>query len=715
MTTVTNLGFPRMGPNRELKKALESYWAGKIDREELLAAGRRIRQQNWTWQRDAGIDHIPSGDFSFYDQVLDTALIVGAVPPRFGGQEVAVDLDLLFAMARGTTARAGSSCCSGCCTLENIGALEMTKWFDTNYHYLVPEFEPDQQFTLASTKPVDEFLEAKALGIHTRPVLLGPVTFLRLGKSQGKPADVAAHLDAFLPVYEELLIKLAEAGADWVQFDEPCLVTDLSESEREALRRAYERLAGVSDKLQILVATYFGPLDDNLELALRLPVDALHVDLVRGREQFDRLLKLTPDGMILSLGLVDGRNVWKTDLEAALSLAERAVEALGAENVMIGPSCSLLHSPVDLAAETELDDELRSWLAFARQKLNELNLLGKALREGRESVAEPLAANARALAGRRVSNRTHNESVRKRTASIDPSSLSRTSPYAQRREAQRVAMDLPLFPTTTIGSFPQTPEIRNARAAFRRGESSEAEYDAFLEKTLVDTIRFQERIGLDVLVHGEAERTDMVEYFGQRLEGMAVTLNGWVQSYGSRCVKPPIIFGDVWRKEPITVEWMKRSVAATDRPVKAMLTGPITMLCWSFPRDDLARSESCRQLALAVRDEVADLEAAGAAAIQIDEPAFREGMPLRAGQRDAYLRWAVDCFRLASSVVADRTQIHTHMCYCEFNDIIDSIAALDADVISIETSRSQMELLDAFAQFDYPNEIGPGVYDIHSP
>ncbi|MFW5693488.1 MAG: 5-methyltetrahydropteroyltriglutamate--homocysteine S-methyltransferase [Thermoguttaceae bacterium] len=720
MTIASNLGFPRIGPRRELKRALERYWAGKCSADELLAVGRDLRRQAWRWQHRVGIEHIPSNDFSLYDHMLDTSLMVDAIPERFRSAEPG--LATYFAMARGVQAGHGTGC--GCGNGQASAALEMTKWFDTNYHYLVPELEPGQTFSLGSTKPVDEFLEAKALAIETRPVLVGPVTYLRLAKSRTAGFRPLELLDGLLEVYEEVLRRLADAGAEWVQLDEPSLVVDLDDAEREALARAYRRLADAAP-LKLLVAAYFGELRDNLATAVALPVHALHVDMVRGRGELDAILKALPADKLLSIGVVNGRNVWRTDFRDALSVIERAVDRLGLDQVMIAPSCSLLHSPVDLESETQLDGELRSWLAFARQKLLEVSVLAATIDSGIEPtpegetspsmVQEALAENARAVAARRASPRTRNPAVRQRVAAVDEAMLRRRSEYPARREAQRKAVPLPLLPTTTIGSFPQTPEIRRARAAFKRGELSREAYDEFLRGQITEVVRFQEECGIDVLVHGEAERNDMVEYFGEELEGIAVTSGGWVQSYGSRCVKPPIIYGDVTRPGPMTVGWIEHAMRQTDKPVKGMLTGPVTILCWSFVRDDQPRSDTCRQLALAIRDEVVDLEAAGVGMIQIDEPAFREGLPLRRDQWADYFRWAVDCFRLSAAGVADATQIHTHMCYAEFNSIIDSIAAMDADVISIETSRSNMELLDAFVRFKYPNEIGPGVYDIHSP
>jgi 5-methyltetrahydropteroyltriglutamate--homocysteine methyltransferase len=700
MAIASNLGFPRIGPNRELKRAVEAYWAGRSEREELLETAARLRRQHWTLQRDLGIDHIPSNDFSFYDQVLDTAAMVGAVPARFGHEGGPVDLDTYFAMARGRA---------------DAPAMEMTKWFDTNYHYIVPELEPGETFTLSSTKPIDEFLEAKALGITTRPVLLGPVSFLFLGKSRTAGFEPLTLLDALLPVYEDVLRQLSAAGATWVQMDEPILGLTLDGRIRAAIGQTYGGLTATVSALKVLVAVYFGGLRENLLSALAMPVAGLHLDLVRAPGQLDEVLhKLGPDKM-LSLGVVDGRNVWRADLEAALAPLERAAQALGSSRLMVGPSCSLLHTPVDLDGETAMDAEMRSWLAFAVQKVGEIATLTHALNFGRHSVARELGKNAAAMRSRRVSTRIHDAAVAERTASVDEAMLRRTSAYAARREVQNKTIRLPRFPTTTIGSFPQTSEIRRARAARRSGDIDDAQYRDFLRKEIEHVIRFQEEAGLDVLVHGEPERNDMVEYFGEQLTGFAHTRNGWVQSYGSRAVKPPIIYGDVSRPEPMTVEWSIYAQSLTDKPVKGMLTGPVTMLQWSFVRDDQPRSQTCRQLALAIRDEVVDLEKAGIRAIQIDEPAIREGLPLRREDWDDYLEWAVECFRLAASGAADATQIHTHMCYSEFNDIIESIGAMDADVISIESSRSDMELLRAFGEYQYPNEIGPGVYDIHSP
>jgi len=710
MAIAANLGFPRIGSQRELKRAVEKFWSGKMEETELLEISRALRAAHWKLQQAAGIQQIPSNDFSLYDQVLDTSAMVGAVPKRYGWSGERVDLSTYFAMARG--GKGGKSVAA---STEGVSAMEMTKWFDTNYHYLVPEFEARQQFKLSSTKPVDEYLEAKALGIETRPVLLGPVSFLLLGKTWEEQIDPLSLLDSLLPVYVEVLAQLAAAGAAWVQIDEPCLVLDLTDAQRAAYRQAYDILSKQVGGLKIALTTYFGPLQENLPTAVSLPVAALHLDLVRAPEQLDEVLDLLPEGRSLSMGVVDGRNIWKNDFEKSLALIEKTVDRIGSDRTLIGPSCSLLHSPVDLENETDLDAEIKRWLAYARQKLQEISILTRCVNQGRESVARELAENRTAMHARHSSPRVHRQEVKQRCAGVTESMLHRDSPYAERHRVQVAALGLPLFPTTTIGSFPQTDDIRKARAAHKKGELSDAAYEQFLKNCIADDIQYQEEVGLDVLVHGEAERNDMVEYFGEQLEGFIATQNGWVQSYGSRCVKPPIIFGDILRKGPMTVKWSKYAQSCTEKLMKGMLTGPVTILQWSFVRDDQRRSETCQQIALAIRDEVFDLETNGIRIIQIDEPAVREGLPLRHSDWEAYLKWAVDCFRLASAGVKDETQIHTHMCYSEFNDIIKAIAALDADVISIETSRSNMELLDVFARFKYPNEIGPGVYDIHSP
>lgn len=694
MTSSANLGFPRIGLHRELKKALESYWKGDTDSATLHATARELRARHWTLQRDAGIEIIPSNDFSFYDQVLDTSILLGAVPPRFAG--IADPDQLYFAMARGTNA---------------APAMEMTKWFDTNYHFIVPELHEGQSFSLNADKPLSHYREAKALGLETRPVIVGPVTFLSLAKAKDEGLDPLDLLDAVLPVYAELLQRLAGEGAGWVQVDEPVLVLDLSNKQKAAFSKAYDVLGAAGP--QLLLTTYFGALRENTELAAGLPVAGLHVDLVRAPEQLDAVLAVLPGDKLLSVGVVDGRNIWRTDLDGAFAVVSRAWDKIGPDRLQIAPSCSLLHIPVDLDGETQLDAELKSWLAFAKQKLAEVAALTVAQKQGKGAAKGAFEASAAAIAAHKASPRIHKPEVKARAARAI--ALERGAPFAVRRDRQRARFKLPAYPTTTIGSFPQTREVREARAAFKKGVLNLAGYEAFLEAETEKAVRIQEELGLDVLVHGEFERNDMVEYFGEQLDGFAFTKNGWVQSYGSRCVKPPVIYGDVSRPVPMTVRWSAYAASLTDKPMKGMLTGPVTILQWSFVRVDQSRAETCRQVALAIRDEVLDLEKAGIGIIQIDEPALREGLPLRRGDWQAYLRWAVDCFRLAASGVAEDTQIHTHMCYAEFNDILPAIAEMDADVISIETSRSDMELLEAFTDFRYPNEIGPGVWDIHSP
>jgi len=709
MATASNLGFPRIGAHRELKRAVEGYWKGDLSKDELRDSARALRASHWSTQQDLGLDVVPSNDFSYYDQVLDACAMVGAVPERFPWDGDTVDLDTYFAMARGLQEKDLEGEGSG------VQAMEMTKWFDTNYHYIVPEFSRDTEFFLSSTKPVDEYEEAKAHGIETRPVLIGPVSFLLLGKTQEDDLDALALLDDLLPVYAEVLQALADAGAEAVQLDEPTLVLDLSDAERAAFAQAYEALADAAD-LDLHVATYFGGLEDNLPTALDLPIDALHLDLDRGAGQLQAALDHgVPDDLALSLGLIDGRNVWRADLDALLETVQTAVDALGTDRVLVGPSCSLLHVPVDLDTEPALSDDMKRWFAFAAQKVEEIVALAERV-DGNEEATEALFEKSRAARKARAqSDWINDDGVQDRVAGIDASMTERDAPHAQRAPLQREALDLPVLPTTTIGSFPQTDDVRRMRAQYKKEEITQDEYEAFIEEQIAETIAAQEEIGLDVLVHGEPERGDMVEHFGRQLDGFLFTENGWVQSYGTRCVRPPIIAGDVSRPEPMTTRWLSYANDQTDQPVKGMLTGPVTMLQWSFVRDDQPRAETCRQIALAIRDEVVDLEDVGIQAIQIDEPAFREGLPLRQQQWDTYLDWAVECFRLASSGVRNETQIHTHMCYSEFNDIIEAIADMDADVISVEASRSKMELLDSFDEFDYPNEIGPGVYDIHSP
>ena len=712
--TVSGLGFPRIGPRRELKTALEASWSGKIEPEALVATAKELRAANWKRQKDLGLTSIPSNDFSFYDQVLDTAAMVGAVPEIYGWTGGTVDLKTYFAMARGTLGKSEVCEHGHVHTSGGVPAMEMTKWFDTNYHYIVPEFTKGQTFAVSTSKPVDEFREAKALGVHTRPVLVGPVTFLKLGKSKDDGLDRLSLLPRLLPVYAEVLKQLHAEGADWVQIDEPILVLDLTKDEQAALVTAYAELAKAVPGLKILVATYFGALGDNLDTAVNLPVAGLHVDLKRGEGQLEAVLSAAPKNLVLSLGVIDGRNVWRADLEAVLDQIEPVVKARGADRIIVSASCSFLHVPIDLDQEQKLDADVKSWLAFADQKIAELSILGRALDGGRASVAGELKASSEAARARKTSPKIHDKAVQDRLKGISASD-SRRAPFAERRKAQVQKYGLPAFPTTTIGSFPQTEDVRKARAANTRGTLPDADYKAFLRRATEDAVRWQEEIGIDVLVHGEFERNDMVQYFGEQLAGYAFTQHGWVQSFGSRYVRPPIIFGDVSRPKPMSVEWSSFAQSLTKKPMKGMLTGPVTMLFWSFIRDDIPRSETCKQIALAIRDEVTDLEKAGVTIIQIDEPAFREGLPLRQKDWKSYLDWAVESFRLSAAGVLPSTQIHTHMCYSEFNDIIDSIGAMDADVISIETSRSQMELLDAFRTYKYPNEIGPGVYDIHSP
>lgn len=704
-----NLGYPRIGEKRELKKATEAYWRGTISVEELLGIGAKLRKSHWLAQQAAGIELIPSNDFSFYDQMLDMICLLGNVPERFHGHEREHGLDVLFRIARGIGRDGHSSC-------QNEGsshASEMTKWFDTNYHYIVPEFDAQTVFRVTATKPFDEFTEALGLGMRTKPVLIGPLTYLHLGKGVNPSFDRLHLLDRLLPVYAEILARLEGLGAQWVQLDEPILMFELDSDWRAAFLPAYRTLRAAAPRLSLLLATYFGELRENRSLAASLPVNALHLDVTRASGELQEVIECLPARMSLSLGLVDGRNVWRNNFELSLQQIDQAKRVLSAERILLAPSCSLLHSPVTLRRETLLDAEIKEWLAFAEEKLGEVTQLARLAEGGGDALVA--YRNRVAVHSRRASQRIHRSEVAARCQAVRSKDDARRTPFSQRRLKQRAALALPLLPTTTIGSFPQTADVRAARAKWKHGESSDADYEAFLKEKTAACIRLQERIGLDVLVHGEFERNDMVEYFGEQFNGVVFTTNGWVQSYGTRCVKPPIIYGDVSRSRPMTVEWSTYAQSLTSKPMKGMLTGPITILQWSFVRDDQPRSETALQIALAVRDEVLDLEAAGIQIIQIDEPALREGLPLRQSDWPAYLDWAVHAFRLAVSNVRDETQIHTHMCYGEFNDIIDSIAALDADVISIETSRSHMELLDCFAAFRYPNEIGPGVWDIHSP
>ena len=701
MAITHNLGYPRIGAKRELKFALEDYWKGDSSLAALEGQGAELRQRHW--QDQHALDLAPVGDFSFYDQVLDLSFTLGNLPRRVRGL-AGEALDNYFRVARGRSASDSDCSC--------VHAGEMTKWFDTNYHYIVPEFAADTSFKLDSSRLLKQLEQARQLGVKAKPVLIGPVTYLWLGKTSDD-SDKLALLDSLLPVYAQLLQELAAQGVEWVQIDEPILVTELDNNWQQALATAYGTL-GQATNVNILLATYFGKLQSNLPLACSLPVAGLHLDAINARDEVAQVINQLPETSIVSLGVVNGRNIWKTDLTATLAWLEPVQQQLQSR-LWIAPSCSLLHVPVDLASEQQLDHEIVSWLAFARQKLDELQLLGDALNHGRASVQAALDANHAAVTARRQSPRVHNPDVKAAVERIEARLGQRTSGYAVRAEKQAALLNLPAYPTTTIGSFPQTAQIRQARSQFRSGALDEAAYTQLMQAEIARCVTEQEALELDVLVHGEAERNDMVEYFGEQLDGYAFSQFGWVQSYGSRCVKPPILFGDISRPRAMTVAWSTYAQSLTQKPMKGMLTGPVTILNWSFVRDDQPRSVSCYQLALAIRAEVLDLEKAGIRVIQIDEAALREGLPLRKAKWADYLRWAVEAFRITANGVADETQIHTHMCYSEFNDIIADIAGMDADVITIETSRSNMELLDAFDDFNYPNEIGPGVYDIHSP
>jgi 5-methyltetrahydropteroyltriglutamate--homocysteine methyltransferase len=700
-----NLGYPRVGAHRELKKASEQYWAGKASREDLFTVARKIREQNWKLQQEAGIDLIPCNDFSFYDQVLDTSLMLGVIPQRYNAvlteNPANKEIDLYFAMARGYQKDG-----------LDITAMEMTKWFDTNYHYIVPEFTANQQFRIFSDKVFDEFNLAKQItGIIPKPVLIGPVSYLLLGKEKEAGFDKIDLIKKIVPVYIEILKKLKAQGAVWVQIDEPFLALDLSQKEKEAFVYAYKEIKKHCPELKTLLTTYFESLHENTSLAVNLPVCALHIDLVRAPNQLDAVLTQLPKETSLSLGVVDGRNIWKNDYIRSIAHIKKAIAVIGKERVMIAPSSSLLHTPFDLDLETAIEPEIKNWMAFAKQKLNEVNELAQII----DSNNDLLKNNIEAISTRNLSKLIHKQAVKNRTEAITDADANRSSEFNERQKIQQQKFKLPIFPTTTIGSFPQTDDIRQLRAKLKKGELTNEQYDAEIEKATIDAIRWQEEIGIDVLVHGEFERNDMVEYFGEKLDGFLFTKNGWVQSYGSRCVKPPVIYGDVSRPADMTVKWSSFAQANTNKLMKGMLTGPVTILQWSFVRDDQPRSETTNQIAFAIRDEVVALEKAGIKVIQIDEPAIREGLPLRKADWPAYLNWAVKAFRISAGGVQNETQIHTHMCYSEFNDIIEHIAQMDADVITIETSRSQMELLQAFSHFKYPAEIGPGVYDIHSP
>lgn len=703
MALATIPGYPRIGKRRELKRALEGYWSGKRTAADLHETAAAIRRGNWEAQRAAGLDLVPVNDFSLYDHVLDTCALVGAIPPRFGWDGGAVGLDLLFAMARGGAGEAAR-------------AMDLTKWFDTNYHYLVPEFSAAQTFRRASDKPFAELAEAQTLGMPAKPVLLGPVTFLLLGKMQDGAGDPLSLLDALLPVYVEVVQRLASAGAAWIQLDEPALARDLAPHQIAAVEHAYAALGAAKGGAKLLVQTAYGHVGAAYPALASLPVDGIGLDFVRGPENLDLVARHGfPAEKWLAAGIVDGRNVWTNDLDASLAVLGRLQEHVPRERLIASASCSLLHVPYDVGLEDHLPEAIRPWLAFAEQKLEEIAALTRALNEGENAAAAAFAANRQTVASARESPLRRNDTVRGRLAALPADADRRGLPYAERAARQQLRLRLPPLPTTTIGSFPQTAEIRNARKEADAGALSPSAYEAFLEGQIADVIARQEALGLDVLVHGEPERNDMVQYFGEQLDGFAFTRHGWVQSYGSRYVRPPIIYGDVARPRPMTVRWARFAQAQTARPVKGMLTGPVTILNWSFVRDDQSREATCRQIALAIRDEVADLDAADIAIIQIDEPALREGLPLRHADQAEYLRWAVACFRLAAAGARPETQIQTHMCYSEFGEIFADIDALDADVLLIEHARSDQELLEIFRTEGYDKGIGPGVYDVHSP
>jgi len=706
MVSSAVLGFPRIGANREVKKAVEAYWAGKISADQLTQAAADVKKSNWTSLKTKGVDYIPSGDFSLYDHVLDHSAAFNVVPKRYVGHGLS-PLDVYFAMGRGRQADG-----------VDVPASEMKKWFDSNYHFVVPELSETTDFKLNFNKSIEEYKEAQALGVVTRPVVLGPVSFLALGKASkdAKPNfQPLSLLPKLLPVYKQLLADLKAAGADWVQLDEPILVLDKAASYEKEYTSAYAELSPIAPK--ILLTTYFGRLDSNLNYVAKLPVAGLHIDLDRAPGQLDEVIAAVKQtSIVLSLGLVSGRNIWKTDFRAAIKLGQKAVDALGQDRVIVATSSSLFHTPVTLANEKKLSAEQKDWFSFAREKAQEVAILAKVLSGSQDAtISAAVKANEDSIGKRREFERTSDDVVRRRVAAITPDMLDRKSPFSVRKEIQKKHIDLPKFPTTTIGSFPQTTEIRSARAKFTKGEITEAEYERFLKNEIETVVRFQEKVGLDLLVHGEPECNDMVQYFGEQLNGFVFTQNGWVQSYGSRYVRPPIIVSDVSRPGPITVKWSSYAQSVTKSPMKGMLTGPVTILNWSFPRADLSRELQSKQLALALRDEVIDLEKGGIHAVQVDEPAIREGLPLRRVDWDGYLKWAVDSFKLATAGVSDSLQTHSHFCYSDFDDIFPSIQRLDADVISIEASKSDMKLLTTFKHYGYSNQIGPGVYDIHSP
>ena len=697
MNTFHLSGYPRIGAKRELKFAVEAFWKGNTSEAELQQVAANIRRSNWATQQAAGADLLPVGDFSFYDHVLDMQVALGCIPARFGFDAAALTLPEYFQLARGNATQF---------------AMEMTKWFDTNYHYIVPEWHPQTGFKANSKNLIAQIKEARALGHDIKPTLVGPITLLWLGKEKADGFNRLDLLPKLLPEYQKLLRELANEGVDWIQIDEPILAVDADQAWLDAFAPTYKELAITGTR--IILGTYFAGVAEHADLLKNLPVHGLHIDGVRAPEQLAVFAQAWPQNKVLSVGLIDGRNVWRANLSQVIDTLAPLSAKLG-NNLWIAPSCSLLHSPQDLAVEEKLDGEIKSWMAFAAQKLVELGVVKQALEHGKDAVKDALAASDAAAADRATNKKIHNQAVQTRVANLHPGADARKSPFAQRIEAQQAWMKLPLLPTTTIGSFPQTSEIRQARAAFKKGDLSAADYEAAMKKEIAYCVEEQEKLQIDVPVHGEAERNDMVEYFGEQLAGYCFSQFGWVQSYGSRCVKPPIIFGDVSRPNAMTVFWSTYAQSLTQRPMKGMLTGPVTMFKWSFVRDDIPLSQVCKQIALALNDEVLDLEKAGIKVIQIDEPAIREAMPLKKAQWDEYLAWACESFRLSSTDAEDSTQIHTHMCYSEFNDILPAIASMDADVITIETSRSDMELLTAFGDFKYPNDIGPGVYDIHSP
>lgn len=696
------LGFPRIGAQRELKKALDAYWKGEINQEALLAVGTEIRHTNWQAQANAGFDFVTVGDFSFYDHILDTSALLGVIPSRYthiAGENI--DLDTIFTMGRGQAPGK-----------KDTTALAMTKWFNTNYHYMVPEFKQEQQFILSSEKLFNEVKEAQALGYSVKPVLLGPLTYLWLGREKEGRFNKLDLLPQLLAAYNQVLLRLQELNIDYLQIDEPILTLELDKEWQDAFSRAYAQLKFAP--IKILLTTYFGDLGNNLSLVKTLPVDGLHIDVCSAPKQLVTIANEWPRSKILSVGIVNGRNIWKNDLTKNLETLD-ALKAKFSDNLWIASNCSLLHTPVDLDNEVKLNPEIKDWLAFAKQKIAEISVLGKGINDGARTIKDILADNQKSVQSRLSSPLIHDAKVQQRIKTLSADIASRSNHFNQRIKAQVEKLNLPLFPTTTIGSFPQTTSIRKVRQEFKSGKIDQDIYVSAIKAEIHQTIEKQEHLGLDVLVHGEAERNDMVEYFGELLNGFAFTQNGWVQSYGSRCVKPPLIYGDISRPKPMTVEWTVYAQSLTKREVKGMLTGPVTVLAWSFVRDDQAHKDTALQIALALRDEVADLEKAGINIIQIDEPAFREALPLKKKDWQEYLDWAVYAFKVASAVVSDSTQIHTHMCYSSFNDVMQAIADLDADVITIETSRGDLELLKAFESFNYPNQIGPGVYDIHSP